>query len=76
MIFREQAHTKKIFCMHTRTSKSGFLINDFLHAGECEEDSLHAYAYDENGILDLCMHSHGMKIEMCNAGVHLRTLRN
>ena len=27
----------------------GFLINDFTRAGECEEenDSLHAYAYDE-----------------------------
>ena len=35
--------------MWTRTSKNGFLINDFLHAGECEEeeDSRHAYVYDE-----------------------------
>ena len=49
MIFCEQAHTKKIFCMYTRTPKYGFLINDLLRAGECEEeeDSLHAYAYDE-----------------------------
>ena len=39
----------RIFCTHTRTPKMGFLINDFTHAGECEEenDSLHANAYDE-----------------------------
>ena len=39
----------RIFCTHTRTPKKGFLINDFMRAGECEEedDSLHAYAYDE-----------------------------
>ena len=54
------------------------MVNGFTHAGECGKKMIlcmHTRT-TENGMLDLCVHLWGVKIEMCNAGIHLQTLRN